>query len=70
MRRYSITTYRPEEDDKILKVLATYGIKPEITNAITAYHYVSFECEKKVWKEIKKELRLEIKTVYCKLKVD
>lgn len=70
MKSYFIRTYRKEESEKVVAVLANY----EVTNvkrdsAIMCYESISFNCEKGEWKKIKKELNLEVVSVFSKMKV-
>ena len=71
MRTYFIRTYRREESEKVLDVLSKHvvtDIKRE--RAICAHESISFECEKTEWKSIKKELNLEITSIFSKIRVD
>lgn len=71
MRTYFIRTYRREESEKVLDVLSKHvvtDIKKE--RAICAHENISFECEKTEWKSIKKELNLEITSIFSKIRVD
>lgn len=65
MRTYFIKYYRTEEKDHIIKVLSEYGIE----NREGMFDTVVFECEKSVWKQIKKKLNLQITTVHASIKV-
>lgn len=71
MRTYFIRTYRREESEKVLDVLSKHvvtDIKRE--RASYAYESINFECEKTEWKSIKKELNLEITSIFSKIRVD
>ena len=71
MRTYFIKTYRREESEKVMGVLSKHvvtDIKRE--RAICAHESISFECEKTEWKSIKKELNLEITSIFSKIRVD
>lgn len=71
MRTYFIRTYRKEESEKVLDVLSKHvvtDVKRE--RSIGAYESINFECEKTEWKGIKKELNLEITSIFSKIRVD
>jgi len=70
MRRYTIESYRREETDKAKKVLDSLCIEYNVASGIMIYQMVNFECDKKTWKQIKKELNLNVTSVYAKLKVE
>ena len=65
MRTYFIKYYRTEEKDYIIKVLSEYGIE----NREGLFDTVTFDCEKSVWKQIKKKLNLQIISVHASIKV-
>ena len=65
MRTYFIKYYRTEEKDYILEVLSEHEI--EFRDGM--FDTINFECEKSVWKKIKKKLNLQIKSVHASIKV-
>lgn len=65
MKTYFIKYYRTEEKDYIVKVLSGYGIG----HSEGLFDTVIFECEKSVWKQIKKKLNLKITSVYASIKM-
>ena len=65
MRTYFIKYYRTEEKDYIIKVLSEYGIK----HSEGLFDTVTFDCEKSVWKQIKKKLNLKITAVHASIKM-
>lgn len=70
-RTYFIDTYRKEESEKVLKTLAKYEVYDiRKKSGIVCFESINFDCKKKVWKQIKKELNLEIKSVFSKIKVE
>lgn len=70
MKTYFIRTYRKEESDKVMAVLATHE-SMEITkkSGIMCYETIDFKCKKGEWKKIKKELNLKVESVFSKMKV-
>lgn len=65
MRNYFIKYYRTEEKDYIIKVLSEYGIE----HSEGLFDTVTFDCEKSVWKQIKKKLNLKITSVHASIKM-
>ena len=65
MRTYFIKYYRTEEKDYIIKVLSEYGIE----NREGLFDTVTFDCEKSVWKQIKKKLNSKITAVHASIKM-
>ena len=71
MRDYVIRTYRREESEKVLNVLRRHNVENiKVESAIMAYESIRFSCKKDVWKTIRKELNLEITTVFSKIKIE
>lgn len=71
MKTYFIHTYRREESEKVMKVLSRYEVeKVSRKSAIMAYETINFNCNKAVWKEIKKELNLEVTSMFAKIKIE
>lgn len=69
MKTYFIDTYRKEETEKVVNCLLSYDIKYKINSSIMHYETVRFECDKATWKSIKKDLGLEVKSVFADLRV-
>lgn len=71
MKTYFIHTYRREESEKVIKVLSRYDVTDvSRKSAIMTYESINFKCSKEEWKKIKKELNLEITSVFSKIKVE
>lgn len=71
MRTYFIRTYREEESKKVMTVLSKHvvtDVKRE--SGIVCKESIRFDCIKSEWKKIKKELNLEITSVFSKIRVD
>ena len=71
MRTYFIRTYREEESKKVMTVLSKHvvtDVKRE--PGIMCKESIRFDCSKFEWKQIKKELNLEITSVFSKIRVD
>ena len=64
MRTYFIKYCRTEEKDYIIKVLSECGIK----HGEGLFDTVTFDCEKSVWRQIKKKLNLKITAVHASIK--
>lgn len=71
MKRYFINTYRIKESEKVMKALSRYEVA-EVSrkSAIMSFETINFKCSKEVWKKIKKELNLEVTSVFSKIKVE
>lgn len=71
MKTYFIKTYREEESKKVRDVLSKHVVTNiENKTAIMCRETINFTCEKSEWKKIKKELNLEIVSVFAKIRVD
>lgn len=71
MKTYFIHTFRREESEKVMKVLSRYEVENvSRKSAIMAYETINFNCSKVVWKEIKKELNLEVTSMFAKIKIE
>ena len=71
MITYFIKTYRKEESEKVIGVLSKHSVTDvKREYSITEYEHIRFNCKKSEWKAIKKELNLEITSVFSKIRVD
>lgn len=71
MRKYFINTYRNEESEKVMTVLKNHNVIDVTRKSGIMFHEtISFECEKEEWKKIKKELNLEVTSVFSKIKFE
>lgn len=71
MKTYFIKTYREEESKKVMGVLSKHLVTDaKREHSITGYEHIRFNCEKSEWKAIKKELNLEITSVFSNIRVD
>lgn len=71
MRTYFVRTYRIEESELVMNKLKKFDAVIDIKRdpAIMCYESISFKCSKETWKTIKKELNLEIVSVFSKIRV-
>lgn len=71
MKTYFIKIYHEEESKKVRDVLSKHVVTNiENRTAVICLEIISFTCEKSEWKKIKKELNLEIVSVFAKIRVD
>lgn len=70
-KAYFINTYRKEESEKVLNTLTKYEVYDvHKKSGIMCFETINFDCNKKVWKQIKKELNLIVKSVFSEIKVE
>lgn len=69
MRQYFIKTKDESELEKVMEVLGKFKLEEvknlKVEKAIVGYKNVEFKCDKIIWKQVKKELNLEISSVFA-----
>lgn len=71
MKTYFIQTDSKDESDAVLMGLRSYDVKDvDVKTSVLHYEAISFACKKKVWKQIKKKLGLEVTSVFSQIKVE
>lgn len=72
MRQYFIKTKDESELEKVMEAFGKFKLEEvknlKVEKSIVGYKNVGFECDKCVWKSIKKELNLEISSVFAGFK--
>lgn len=70
MKKYALSVNQEKKDEVIETLNTRYAVRNvhDSKKALNDDYFIHFECNKKTWKKIKKNLNLKVTSVYCEIK--